>query len=94
MSLIANVLGFGAFGFMTRTLQLGILKRQIFEGEYFHLSDRFPSDPYQGGCSSVEIVSHSISKPLFSLTGPHTHLATAAVFGLAGWGVYELEGVQ
>ena len=34
MSLIANVLGFGAFGVAVRTLQLGIQKKPIFTCKY------------------------------------------------------------
>lgn len=33
MSLLANVLGFSAFGFATRCFQLGLQKRFMFEGE-------------------------------------------------------------
>jgi len=34
MSLLANVLGFSAFGFATRCLQLGIQKKHMFHGAY------------------------------------------------------------
>jgi hypothetical protein len=33
MSLLANVVGFGAFGFATRCFQLGLQKRFMFDGE-------------------------------------------------------------
>ncbi|GHJ83648.1 hypothetical protein NliqN6_0050 [Naganishia liquefaciens] len=37
MSLIANVLGFSAFGFATRCFQLGLQKRFMFEAPQTHL---------------------------------------------------------
>jgi hypothetical protein len=33
MSLLANILGFSAFGFGARVFQLGLQKRPIFSGE-------------------------------------------------------------
>ncbi|KAG7558252.1 hypothetical protein FFLO_02815 [Filobasidium floriforme] len=37
MSLLANVLGFSAFGFATRCFQLGIQKKHMFEAPQTHL---------------------------------------------------------
>ncbi|KIY69082.1 hypothetical protein CYLTODRAFT_421008 [Cylindrobasidium torrendii FP15055 ss-10] len=36
-SLVANVLGYGAFGFAARCLQLGIMKRPLFSGPSGHV---------------------------------------------------------
>jgi hypothetical protein len=33
MSLLGNIIGFGAFGFGARCFQLGLQKRNMFDGE-------------------------------------------------------------
>jgi hypothetical protein len=83
MSLLANVLGFSAFGFATRCFQLGLQKRFMFEGMSplsRSLLLRVQEADYLGwvgGC-----------------VAPQTHLMAMAGFGAAGWGVYELEQRQ
>lgn len=80
MSLIANVLGFGAFGFATRCLQLGIQKKHMFEGRFTSARNML-----------VGIPSELNER---KLAAPQTHLIAMAAFGALGWGVYEMEGRQ
>ncbi len=84
MSLLANVVGFGAFGFATRCFQLGLQKRHMFDGELILLVK--PLSLVYERSLTVSMYCHD--------SAPITHVATTAVFGLLGWGVYELEGRQ
>ncbi|KAJ9108206.1 hypothetical protein QFC20_003570 [Naganishia adeliensis] len=88
MSLLANVLGFSAFGFATRCFQLGLQKRFMFAG----MSHRFL--PFLLSLLSHRIVGGS-ADILTSLRQLPKHIfLTAAGFGAVGWGVYELEQRQ
>jgi hypothetical protein len=88
MSLLANVLGFSAFGFATRCFQLGLQKRFMFAGTF--CAFRHILSVLSVGCLLLGMGWLTV----FAVAAPQTHVLTAAGFGAVGWGVYELEQRQ
>lgn len=92
MPLATKIVGFAAFGALARAYALGIQRRNPLERTYFIYNIFF--------WTLFDWARYSDSTNLFSLPavvrsiGPITHVATAAFFGVVGYGVYHAEHRQ